>query len=436
MALVSRPWRLGPLAQTPSLRWGFSLIFTGNIINAACQWAMMVVLVKCCSPEMVGQFGLGLAVSAPVMMLVAMQLRTVLATDQGHEFQFRDYLTLRLIALVLGLGGLLALSVAAHYRWTVVAVILAVGVWKAIESADDILQGLFQKNGRMNYMAASMALKGILSLAGLGVIVAATQNVLWGVLGMIGAVFLVLVGYDIPRVRQIFREVEGARSRDSQSLRASRLQALTRLTLIGIPLGFVVALNSLNLNIPRYLLEGHCGERELGIFSALAAFMRLGAYVETALAQAALPTLSRLNANGRREQFRRVLWKLISVSVLVGITGVIGSLCCGRQLLAVVYASEYAAHASALHLLMVAAGVGYVAGVLKVAVDATRTFRVQFPLFLVSALLALGAGWALIPKYGIVGAALTAIAVKTSLLIGYLIILLLIRGKPAALNLQ
>ena len=61
-AVTARPVAL-------SLRANFSWTFVGNVVYAGCQWAMLVVLAKLGTPEMVGQFALGLAISGPVIML-------------------------------------------------------------------------------------------------------------------------------------------------------------------------------------------------------------------------------------------------------------------------------------------------------------------------------------------------------------------------------
>jgi hypothetical protein len=52
-----------------SLRWNFSWTFVGNIIYSACQWAILVVLAKIGNAEMVGQYGLAMAVATPILAL-------------------------------------------------------------------------------------------------------------------------------------------------------------------------------------------------------------------------------------------------------------------------------------------------------------------------------------------------------------------------------
>src|ERR1700722_7457738 len=67
-------------AHGASLRWNFSWTFVGNIIYSACQWAILVVLAKIGNAEMVGQYGLAMAVATPILALSTLQLRAVLTT--------------------------------------------------------------------------------------------------------------------------------------------------------------------------------------------------------------------------------------------------------------------------------------------------------------------------------------------------------------------
>ena len=87
----------GPL----SLRANFSWTFVGNIVYSFAQWGMLIVLARLGSPELVGQFSLGLAITAPVIMLTNMQLRAIQVTDTREEYTFGDYLGLKLFQLPL-----------------------------------------------------------------------------------------------------------------------------------------------------------------------------------------------------------------------------------------------------------------------------------------------------------------------------------------------
>jgi O-antigen/teichoic acid export membrane protein len=77
--------------------------------------------------------------------------------------------------------------------------------------------------------------------------------------------------------------------------------------------------------------------------------------------------------------------------------------------LTLLYRPEYAERGYLFLLLMVAAGIGYVASFLGYAMTAAQYFRVQLPLFAVATgISALTCLW-LIPSQGTIGAAIAAI---------------------------
>ncbi len=55
------------------------------------------------TPEAVGRFALGLAITTPIILFANLQLRAIQATDVRSEYLFRDYLGLRVLMLSLGL---------------------------------------------------------------------------------------------------------------------------------------------------------------------------------------------------------------------------------------------------------------------------------------------------------------------------------------------
>ncbi len=147
-----------------TLRQNFSWTLAGNVVYAGCQWGMLVVLAKLGNPVMVGQFALGLAVTAPVIMFASLQLRPVQATDARREYEFGHYLGLRLVTTLLALLVIASISLTAGYRRETAMVVLAVGLAKAFESVSDVFYGLLQQAERMDRIAISMMLKGPLTV--------------------------------------------------------------------------------------------------------------------------------------------------------------------------------------------------------------------------------------------------------------------------------
>src|SRR5271166_539539 len=366
-----------PESRPLSLRSNFSWTFAGNVVYAGCQWGMLIVLAKLGSPERVGQFTLGLALTAPVIMLTNLQLRAIQATDARREYRFGHYFALRLATTALSL--LVIAGIACGYRLETALVILAVGLAKAFESLSDVVYGLLQAHERMDRIALSMMIKGPLSLVALGLVVYLTASIAWGALALAGVWGLLLLAYDIPN---------GIRSLDQgDTLRPCwDLPTLSRLAWLALPLGIVMMLISLNANIPRYFIEHYWGERELGIFAALAYLMAAGNTVVGALGQSASPRLARYHAEGDKRAFRQLLTKLVGVGAGIGASGLLVALVAGRFILTLLYKPEYAEHTELFAWLTVAATASYASSFLGYGMTAARKFRVQTPLFVVVSL--------------------------------------------------
>ncbi|NMG08834.1 oligosaccharide flippase family protein [Brasilonema sp. UFV-L1] len=396
-----------------TLHHNFSWTFVGNLVYAGCQWGMLVVLAKLGSPEIVGQFTLGLAVTAPVFMLTNLQLRYIQATDVKHQYLFGDYLSLRIISTLLALLVIVVITLTAGYRWETSLIILLVSLAKAFESISDVFYGLLQKHERMDRIAMSMMIKGPLSLLVLGISVYISGSVAWGVLGLAVAWALVLFGYDIRTGTTMLNQSQETPNNEEPTTQQTTdvvqprwdLKTLAKLVWLALPLGIVMMLISLNTNIPRYFIEEYLGERELGIFAAIAYLMMVGSMVINALGQSATPRLAKYYASGNGIAFRTLLLKLIGIGALLGGTIILVVFVAGQQILTLLYQPEYAQHKDLLVWLMVAAAMSYISSFLGYGMSSARYFRIQIPLFIVvTSTLAITCLW-LLPIYGLRGAA-------------------------------
>lgn len=394
-----------------SLRANFSWTFIGNSINAAAWFAMTIVLAKLGSPEDVGQFALGLAVTAPIFMFATLRLRDIQATDSKQEYLFGDYFALRLITTVLAMVAVVGMVFFSNYQRETALVILATGVSKASEAISDAFYGLFMQQERLDRIAKSMIIKGPLSLIGLGAGFYLTGSVFWGVIGLALARAVIMVGYDIRNASATLNPSSEPFSRIIPKdfpwprWHAATLISLTRLAL---PLGFVTMLISFNSNIPRYFIEGHLGSYQLGIFAAIASFQKVAPTVVQALGRSASPRLAKYYAANQARLFRKLTLRLIGIGVLLGGAGVLVALVLGRQILTLFYGPEYAMP-GLFGLVMVGAGIDYVATMLLFVITSARYFRIQLPLqFITTGTVVLACFW-LIPSAGLSGAAMALI---------------------------
>ncbi|MEZ4711204.1 MAG: hypothetical protein R3A44_28660 [Caldilineaceae bacterium] len=373
-----------------TLRANFSWTFIGNAINAAAWFMMTTVLAKLGTPEHVGQFALGLAMTAPIFMFATLRLRDVQATDTDGEYQFGDYFALRLCTTVAALAGVAILVAFSGLSWEVSLVVLAHGVSKSIEAISDGFYGHFMQRERLDMIAKSMMIKGILSLSGLATGFYLTGSVFWGVVGIIIARMLIMVIYDI---RNASMSLEPALVASVASSTLSTMGSavrrmpravtsfmlwllpnemprarwdwptLRKLFWLTLPLGAYTMLVSFNSNIPRYFIEGQLGSHQLGLFAAIAAFQKVAPTVVQAMGRSASPRLAKYYAAGNVKNFRKLSLRLMGIGVLLGIGGVLVAIVAGRPILRIFYGPEYVMP-TVFTLVMVGAGVDYLATML------------------------------------------------------------------------
>lgn len=400
-----------PKNKDITLRRNFSWTFIGNLIYSGCQWGMLVVLAKLGNPEMVGTFTLGLAVTAPVMMFSNLQLRDIQTTDAKNHYLFNDYLGLRLITTGLALPIILWITLATGYKGETAIVIILIGFAKGLESISDVFYGLLQKHEKMDRMAVSVMMKGPLSLLMLSIGTYISGSIVWGVVGLVIAWACILLIWDIPSYRWLINkftsEGEIPDSLEGKTAKPRwQLGTIRKLIWLSLPLGLVMMLISLNANIPRYFLEQSLGKKELGVFAALAYLIVAGNMVVSALGSAARPRLAKYYAGANVSAYQKLLFQLVAIACLLGLSGILVAWVAGGQILTIVYQPEYAKYTELLIWLMVTAGIGYVSSFLGEGMTAARYFRTQIPLFIVVTSTSAIASFWFIPKNGLKGAAI------------------------------
>lgn len=387
--------------QPLALRTNFVWTLVGNVVYTLSQWGMMVALAKFGSPEVVGRFALGLAITAPVILFTGLALRSVQVTDARKIYQFCNYLGLRLTTTVIGLLFIIAIVMVGNYSGETGWVILLIGLAKAFEAVSDIYHGLFQQNERMDRVATSMMIKGPLSLIALTLAMIVIHRVWAGTAALAFVWALVLVFYDIPNSKAVMQEWPG---QDNQwSL--WNWPVLFRLARLSFPLGLTMMLISLNTNIPRYFIERCQGERELGLFAPVAYLMVIGTMVVNALGQSASPRMASYYANRDKRNFALLLMRLLGIGVVLGVLGILLSILAGKEILILLYQKEYGEFNNVLVWVMVASTLSYIASFLGYAMTAARYFAIQPVIFFAVAMANALSCFFLVPLYGALGAA-------------------------------
>jgi O-antigen/teichoic acid export membrane protein len=375
-------------------RHDLAWIMAGQGVSALCQWARLIVIARLAGAGTLGQFALALAIAAPLILLGGLQMREVLVTDAVGRYTFESYRLVRLWGLCIAGLVIVGIVLWGGYR-DQASVILSVGLLKAVESVSDLYYGVEQRHRRLDLVAQSLILRGVSTLAALLLVFSVTWNLTLSVLAMAGVTALVWCFFD-RRVSRPWRQ--GARPAKAE------WRQLIQLTGLGLPLGLTLLLSSLNVNVPRYLIEHSSGSEALGLFAAMAYFVTAGRVVVAALCQPASPRLADAFAKGNAHAFRALLLKVVGVSAVLGLAGVAVAGLAGQPFLMLVYGARFAQRADIFIWVMVTGMVTYAAMPFGVGLTAMRIFRAQPFVFAAALAVNALACLLLVPGYGVLGA--------------------------------
>jgi O-antigen/teichoic acid export membrane protein len=389
-----------------SLRLNFSWALAGNIIYAACQWGMLSVLAKLGSPEMVGLFALGIAVTQPVAAFTNLQLRGIFCSDASNQYFFGDYLSVRIIGVVVAFVAVVCIAFYSYDEWVTIMSISAMSLAIGAQSIADIYYAFYQKYERLDFVSKSMVLKGFISL--FAVIVAAIifDNVFWIIFALAFSRITIVFFFDIPLSRTL--GCSGQRK-----LRFS-FDKIKTILWIGLPMGVNMMVLSWSINIPRYYVEAHCGEYALGIFSALAYVMVAGNMLTNALSQSVLPRLAKLSADNNIKSFRKIIFKLIFIAFMMTCIALIMAYFWGKPLLSFLYTPEYAKFHTLFMLVVFAGCLGIFGSFFGVGLTAARIFKAQPLLNGIACIVSFVCAFILIPEFGLIGAGIASVVAAST----------------------
>lgn len=402
--VTSRPdapaWR--PLSLKRNVTWTAA----GSAVEMLLHWGRVVVLAHLGGLEMLGMVVLAFALCGPVNALACLGLRGAVVTDARREYRFGDYLALRLATATLALLVIVGLVAAAGYRGTMAAIVLLVAAGEWLKSVSDVFHALLQQHERMDRVAVSLAIRGLLALGFLTLGVALTGNVVWAMAGFPLAMGATLLAWDLRNGARLL----GAGSASGGTARAAlrprwHLPTMLRLCWLTLPLGVVMMLLALQASVPRWLVSHYLGHRELGVFVSIFYLVMIGSRVVGALAQSAGPRLAKHYAAGNARAFAWLVMRLLGIVVAVGMSVILTVAVAGGPILRLLYGLDYTPYLATAVWLMAAGALMYLGIPLGMATDAMRRFKTHMLVrgAGVGALAALLPG--LIAGWGLLGAA-------------------------------
>ncbi|MCD8892239.1 flippase [Staphylococcus nepalensis] len=384
----------------------FNYMFVANILSALCKFLILLVIVRLGTPEDVGRYNYALVITAPIFLFISLKIRSVIVTNDKYSpneyvsaiFSL-NIITLIFVAIfvyVLGNGDL--------------TTILIVSLIKLFENMKEVPYGIYQKNENLKLLGISMGIYNILSLIFFYIIYSFSHNLNMALLFLVISCifsFAIIDRWYLSKYYNIKLHYN------------NNIVKFKEIFILAIPLAFSSALGSLNTGIPRIVLENLFGKYTLGIFSTIAYVLVIGGLFANSISQVFLPKLRKLYKDENKIEFEKLTRKMVFIGIFIGMCSVILSLSLGEAFLSLLFGKEYGENNTILiilsfGLLFILSGI-----FLGTTIISTGKYNVNYKISLILLFCILIFSFLLIPKYSLLGAALTITISQFVALISY-----------------
>ena len=305
---------------------GFLWYSAGSTLYLVCLWLLGVLVVRLSGYEDAGILSLAMSATNVYVSVAGFGMHSFQVSDAQDEFPSGIYIASRLLTAPAAYAVLAAFVFLSRYDTATAGAILAFGLFRAAESAIDVLQGFSQKHGRLDALGKSVLMRGIGFLTGFFLSLALGAPLVVAILSMLLVTVAVAVFYDLPVAR---RCCTLGICWDNRKI----------LLLLGkcAPLLVSSLLSVVAAAIPRYVLEQLWGSEALGYFASVSApsliVQVLASYLYTPL----IPVFSNALAQADWKLFNTRVRQSIALLTALAAAALLGSLLLGRLALRLLY---------------------------------------------------------------------------------------------------
>lgn len=364
-----------------------------SILGAAQSAIFLLVVTHVCDAVYAGIFSIATTLGYQIIAIGSYGMRNFQATDVKQKYKFKEYLLSRYFTSIAMFIFLIGYVWIKDYNIEKALIILAFGVYKAVDVIEDVFHGEFQRYNRLDIGAISMTIRYVISFLVFAVVLITSHNLLFACIceAVISILVFIILTYEVIKPRKIL-SVKGALKHTGWLLRDC------------FPLFIGGFLYLYVCNAPKYAID-NCLSQESQMYFAI---LFMPVFVVNLLSSFVYrPLLVRMaicwNEKRNKEFWHMVMTQIALIFVLT-IMGILGAYLCGTQILSLVYGVDVNPYRNCLVLLMFGGGFAALIGFLINVLTVMRLQTLLLLGYMVASVAALIVSNPIVSKLGIFGA--------------------------------
>lgn len=278
----------------------------GNTAYNGLQWLITVIVARKAGFDNAGILAIAMSLSLTFRTIAYFGIRNFQISDENNKYSYADYAGFRIITCGASLVLCMIFAVFSGYDKAVLIAICWYMLFRVSEGFSDLLQGMMQKNERLDTVGICLTVKAVITTAAFIVVFYSATSINYALGAMAISALVVTFMLELPLVRKICE------------LKATvEWKKCRKLAIETAPLLFHLLLISVTLNMPKYALSLAYDEAYLGAYSSIFSVSQIIQAVFQYMYTPFLTEFSKLYSNDRIQEIKKLAVKIFFVFVLL-----------------------------------------------------------------------------------------------------------------------
>lgn len=375
---------------------GFRKNFIWNIIgttfNAFNSLFFMIIVTRVNGTTDAGIFTLAFT-TACILYMIGVYAGRIFQVTENEKINDKEYIVNRIgtfaLMIIISIAFVFIKKYDTYKGWVFIIICL----YKAMEAFSDVLYGVLQKKDLLYKVGKSFFVKALISLISFLVIDLITKNLICASVMIIITNFLVIVLYDLPNVLKVIDKKQEIKFKN-----------VIRIYKTGF---FIFAISFLGLyimNVPKYAIDDFLNEHIQAIYGIIIMPATVVGLFGQFIIHPYLNIIAGLHKEGKLEEVKKILVKIILVILTLGLICVVGAYILGIPVLELIYGIDLKEYRIHLSVIILASTLSVIGTIYSSMLTTIRKTFIQFIIYCILTVIAIISSYLLTYYLGINGA--------------------------------
>lgn len=343
-----------------------------SLLNSFLTAILLFFITRLINSDVAGMFSIAAAISYQCISIGAFGVRNVHAADVNYEYSFKEYFYLRIFSGILMYIFLVYMSFFQGYSLEKGMIVLTFGIFKSIDSLEDLYHGEYQRNERLDVAVILQTFRYLISIFLFILAIVISKNLIFSC--TIASFATIVIAF--LQNKQIYYYIV----KKKKDFSISRLKSLL---FICLPICASNVINMYIVNVPKYAIDATLTDTIQTYYGVLSMPVFTINLLSTVIYRPMITKLSISWQNKRFSDFKKIMMRQLFIIFFLTMSITLFGYIIGLKLLQIIYGLPIMQYMPAFIGLLIGGGLNTIANFINVLLTIQREQKVIFIAYII-----------------------------------------------------